>query len=391
MADKRDYYEVLGVQKTANDDDLKKAYRQMAKKYHPDANPGDKSAEESFKEVNEAYAVLSDPQKRAAYDQYGHAAFDPAMGGAGGNPYGGVNFDMGDIFSSVFGEGLGDIFGGGFGDMFGGGGRRARNGPRRGADLQTNIQIRFEEAVFGTQKDIQLTSSDACPTCKGSGAKPGTTAESCKHCGGTGQERVQQQTMFGTVTSVRPCTICNGEGKIVRDPCPDCRGTGKVRTTKTLTVNVPKGVDNGTVIRLTGKGEPGEKGGPSGDLLITVYVQSHKHFTRQGMNLYLDVPITFVQAALGDELTIPTLDGSEKYTIKPGTQPGTIVTLRGKGVPSLKNNKSVGDLIIKLVVTVPTQMSERQKQRLRDFADEMGEEYKNQKQTFFEKIKSSFK
>ncbi|MCL2351355.1 MAG: molecular chaperone DnaJ [Firmicutes bacterium] len=386
MADKRDYYEVLGVEKAATDDDLKRAYRQMAKKYHPDANPGDKTAEGKFKEVNEAYAVLSDPQKRAAYDQHGHAAFDPAMGAGGaGGFYGGVDFNMSDIFESFFG---GE---GGFGDIFGGGNRRARSGPRRGADLQTNIQIKFEEAVFGTTKDIQITSNEPCPACKGSGAKPGTSAESCKHCGGTGQERVQQQTMFGTMTSVRTCSICRGEGKIIREPCPECRGAGKIRAVKTLSVIVPKGIDNGQSVRLSGKGEPGEKGGPPGDLLITVYVQPHKHFTRQGMNLFLDVPITFVQAALGDELKIPTLDGEEKYAVKAGTQPGTVATIRGKGVPNVKNSKSVGDLIIKLVVTVPTQMNERQKQRLRDFADEMGEEYKNQKHSFFDKIKNSFK
>ena len=379
MADKRDYYEVLGVQKSAADDDLKRAYRKMAKQYHPDANPGDKQAEEKFKEVNEAYAVLSDAQKRAAYDQYGHAAFDPAAGGTAGGFYNGAGFDMNDIFESFFGES-------GFGDIFSGGSRR-RAGPRRGADLHTNIQVKFEEAVFGTTKDIKLQAFESCETCGGSGARPGTVAENCKHCGGTGQERVQQQTMFGSMTSVRTCSVCQGEGKIIRDPCPSCHGAGKIRTNKTLQVNVPKGIDNGQSIRLSGKGEAGDKGGPAGDLLITVYVQPHRLFTRQGTNLYLDVPVTFVQAALGDEITIPTLDGEEKYVVKPGTQPNTVVSIRGKGVPNVKNQRLIGDLVIKLVVNVPTQLSDKQKQKLREFADEMGDDYKNSKKTWFDKIK----
>jgi len=381
MADKNDYYDTLSVQKSATDEDLKKAYRKLAKQYHPDANPDDAAAEAKFKEISEAYAVLSDPQKRAAYDQYGHAAFE--QGGAGGF-HGGVNFDMSDIFESFFG---GD---GGFGDLFGGGGRR-RNAPRRGADLQTNVQIKFEEAVFGTQRDIQIQSNETCETCKGTGAKPGTTAESCKHCGGSGQERVQQQTMFGTMTSVRTCGICRGEGKVIRDPCTACRGTGKVRASKTLQVNIPKGIDNGQSIRLSGKGEAGDKGGTAGDLLITVVIQPHRHFSRQGNNIYLDVPITFVQAALGEEIIIPTLDGEEKYAVKPGTQPGTVVNIKGKGVPNVKNNRLVGDLVVKLLVTVPTQLTEKQKQRLKDFADEMGDEYKNQKKNFINKIRESFK
>ncbi len=376
MAEKRDYYEVLGVPKTASDDEIKKAYRKMAKQYHPDANPGDTAAEDKFKEVNEAYAVLSDPQKKAAYNQYGHSAFDQS-GGGGGGFYGG--FDMGDIFESFFGES-------GFGEMFGGGGGRRRNGPRRGADMQTNIQITFDEAYFGTTRDITLTSSDSCPTCKGTGAKPGTNADNCKKCGGSGQERVQQQTMFGTMTTVRTCSACHGEGKIIKDPCTTCRGEGKVRTSKTITVTVPKGIDNGQSIRIGGKGESGEKGGPPGDLLITVYVQPHKVFVRKGNDLHLEVPITFVQATLGDEISIPTMEGEEKYTIKPGTQPGTVVSIRGKGVPNVKNNRVVGDLIVTLDVTVPTTLTDKQKQALRTFADEMGEDYKDHKKGFFDKL-----
>ncbi len=384
MADKRDYYETLEVGKQATDDDLKKAYRKLAKQYHPDANPGNKEAEAKFKEISEAYAVLSDAQKRAAYDQYGHSAFDPSAGGAGGGFYGNVNFDMNDIFESIFG-------GGGFGDIFGSGGGRRRSGPRHGADIYINLQIKFEEAVFGTVKEIQVPTNEVCGTCKGSGAKPGTVAENCRQCNGSGQERVQQQTMFGIMQSVRTCSACRGEGKIIKDPCITCRGAGKVCITKTLQVTIPKGIDNGQSIRLVGKGEPGEKGGPPGDLLITVYVTSHKVYTRDGMNLYIDVPITFVQAALGYDIIIPTLDGEEKYTVKPGTQTGTVVTIKGKGVPNVKNNRVVGDLVAKLNVTVPKELTERQKQLLREFADDMPEEFKDHKKGFSDKIKGLFK
>ncbi len=378
MADKRDYYETLGVAKGASDDEIKKAYRKMAKKYHPDANPGDATAESKFKEVNEAYAVLSDSQKKAAYDQFGHAAFDQTAGGGGGGFYGGMDFNMSDIFESVFG---GDIFGS----------SRHRNDPRRGSDLRTSMQIKFDEAFFGCEKEVSLSANEVCDTCKGSGAKPGTVAESCRHCGGSGQERFQQQTMFGTMTSVRTCSICRGEGKIIKDPFASCRGTGFVKKAKTLKVNIPKGIDSGQSIRLAGKGEPGEKGGPYGDLLITIYVSPHKLFIREGINLRMEVPVTFVQAALGGEIVIPTMEQSESYTIKPGTQTGTVVTLKGKGVPSVKNSRIVGDLIISLKVTVPTSLTDKQKQLLKAFADEMGEEYVDHKKGFFDKLKNSFK
>lgn len=379
MADKKDYYETLGVSKNATEDDLKKAYRKMAKQYHPDANPGDKTAEEKFKEVGEAYGVLSDAQKRAAYDQYGHAAFEQ---GGGGGFYGGAGIDINDIFNSFFGGG----------DIFGGGGRRTRNGPRRGADLQMRLNIKFEEAVFGTTKDVQVQTYDTCATCSGSGAKPGTYAESCKHCNGTGEQRITQQTPLGHFTSVQACPYCKGEGKIIKEPCLDCRGTGKVRVTKTLQITVPKGIDDGQSIRLSGKGEAGEKGGPAGDLLITMRVSSHKMFTRDGNNLYLEMPITFVQAALGDEISIPMLDEtSEKYTIKAGTQPGAVITMRGKGIPSVRNNRIVGDLLVKLSVSVPTSLNEKQKEILRSFNDAMGDDYKNQKKKFWDKVKESFK
>jgi len=384
MADKRDYYETLGVSKSATESELKSAYRKLAKKHHPDANPGDDKAEAKFKEISEAYAVLSDPDKRAAYDQYGHAAFDSAGagGGGGGGYYGNVNFDMHDIFNSFFGD---DSF-----DLFGGRGRR-RNGPRRGADLQMRMQIKFEEAVFGATKEVQFSANETCEPCKGSGAKPGTQTETCKECGGSGQVRMMQQNFLGMIT-VTTCPTCKGEGKIIKDPCTSCRGTGKVRANKTLQITVPKGIDNGQSIRLAGKGEPGERGGPNGDLLITMQILPHKIFTRQGTNLYLDVPITFVQATLGDEISVPLLDGSEaKYQIKAGTQPGAVVHLKGKGVPSLRNNKNVGDLVVTLNVTVPTQLTEKQKEQLRAFNEVMGDDYNNHKKNWFEKIKQSFK
>ncbi len=382
MADKRDYYETLGVSKGANDDEIKKAYRNMAKKYHPDANPGDATAEAKFKEVSEAYDVLSDSQKRAKYDQFGHAAFDQTAGGGGyGGGFGGFGGfgDMGDIFESMFGS-----------DIFGGGSRR-KNGPRRGSDIHTSMQVSFEEAFFGVEREIQLPMEEVCDTCKGSGAKPGTYAENCRQCGGSGQERFQQQTILGTMTSVRTCSVCGGEGKIIKEPCGSCRGSGRVKKTKTLKVNIPKGIESGQSIRLSGRGEPGHKGGPTGDLLITVNVSQHKLFTRQGNNLHIEVPITFVQAALGSDITIPTMEETESYTVKAGTQTGTVINFKGRGVPNVRNSRNVGDLIVTLKVTVPTSLSDRQKQLLKEFAEDMGEEYKDHKKGFFDKLKDSFK
>jgi len=379
MANKKDFYEQLGVEKNASDDQIKKAYRKMAKQYHPDANPGDKAAEAKFKEISEAYGVLSDSSKRQTYDQFGHAAFE--QGGGGGGFHGGM--DINDIFGSFFGGGM-DI-----GDLFGGGRQRPR--ARKGADLQMRMNIKFEEAVFGATKEVQLQSYDECSTCKGSGAKPGTYAESCKKCNGTGSERITQQSILGMMTRVVPCSQCRGEGKIIKEPCQQCRGQGRVRTTKTLEVNVPKGIDNGQSIRLTGKGEYGEKGAPPGDLYITVSISPHKLFTRDGSHLYLEIPITFVQAALGDEISIPTLDaGEEKYKVKAGTQPGTVIQLRGKGVPNVHNPRNVGDLIVKLNVTVPTQMNDKQRELLMGFNEAMGDDYKNHKKRWFDKVKEYF-
>ena len=354
MADKKDFYEILGLQKGASDDEIKKAYRKMAKKYHPDANPGNKEAEAKFKEVGQAYEILSDPQKKAQYDQFGSAAFENGMGGGG--YYGGFDgFDMGDI---------GDIFSSMFG--FGGTGAR-RNAATRGADVNVKISITFEEAIFGAQKEISINITDECETCHGVGAKPGTHAETCSKCGGSGQERVVQQSMFGAMTSVRTCSACRGTGKIVKDPCLTCRGTGKIRKAKKFEINIPKGIDNGQTIRLSGKGEPGERGGGPGDLLVTVYVQPNRVFVRKDMNIYCDVPIDFIQAILGGEITIRTIDGEQKYTVKPGTQPDTIVTIKGAGVPNLRNPKVRGDQIVTLKVLIPTNVNERQKQILRSF------------------------
>lgn len=371
----RDYYEILGIQKGASDDEIKKAYRNLAKQYHPDANPNDPTAEGKFKEVSEAYAVLSDSTKRQQYDQFGHAAFEQGAGGAG------FDFDVDDIFSSFFGGGFGDIFGRG----------SSRNGPRRGANMQVSLQIEFEDAIFGTTKDIRIPVTENCPTCHGSGAKQGTQAENCRNCGGTGQERVNQQTPFGMVATVRTCSACSGHGRIVRDPCVSCRGTGKHKVERTLQVTIPKGIDSGQSIKISGKGESGEKGGPNGDLLVTIYIRPHKLFAREGLNLFIDIPITFVQASLGAEVTIPTVNGRETYTIKPGTQTGTRITIRGKGVPSVRKANTYGDLIATLKVTIPTSLSDKERDLLIQFGQENGDYHESNNKSFFDKIKDSFK
>ena len=365
MASKRDYYEVLGVTKGASDAEIKKAYRKMAKKYHPDANPDNKEAEEKFKEVNEAYEVLSDPQKKAAYDQYGHAAFEGGMGGAGGFSGGFSGMDMGDIFSDIFGGGFG-----GFGDIFGGGGSRKR-GPQRGSDLQVNLTISFEESMFGCKKEITVPVSEKCSECNGSGAKEGTTAETCPNCHGSGQERVTTRTPFGMAQTVRTCSQCGGEGKIIKEKCPKCGGKGSVTTKKTITVDIPKGIAHGQSIRKKGYGSAGTKGGANGDLFIQILVTHSKQFQRQGNDLYTDVAINIVQATLGAEINIPTIDGDELYTIKPGTQPGTKVTLRGKGAYNVRNDKARGNLIVTLNVVIPTELKKEQKELLQKFGDSL--------------------
>lgn len=375
MAEKRDYYEVLGVSKGASDDELKKAYRKVAKKYHPDLHPNDKEAEEKFKEVNEAYGVLSDSEKRSRYDQFGHAGVDPNFGaGGGGAGFGG--FDFGDIF--------GDIFGGGFGG-FGGGGRR--NGPVRGRDVRQVVDITFEEAAFGTQKKLSITKQENCSACGGTGAKAGTSPVTCTRCGGSGQVKSQVRTPLGYMTNIGTCPECNGSGKIIKDPCRECRGTGKVRKNSVIEVDIPAGIDNGQTIQISGKGEPGERGGMTGDLLVTVRVKPHPLFVRDGYNIFIDMPITFVQAALGATVKVPTLDGAVEYDIPEGTQSETTFKLRGKGVPYIRS-RARGDQYVKVRVEVPSNLSQKQKELLREFEEDKN--YK-QKKSFMDKAKDFFK
>lgn len=350
MADKRDYYEVLGVPKDADDAALKKAYRVLAKKYHPDTNPGDKEAETKFKEASEAYAILSDPQKRQQYDQFGHAAFEN-----GGGPGGAGGFDFSD---------MGDIFGDIFGDLFGGGRRRSGGGPSRGANLRTSVRVTFEEAVFGCEKELELNLKDTCPTCNGTGAKPGTDPVTCTKCGGKGQVTYTQQSLFGMVRNVQTCPECKGKGKIIKEKCSDCYGSGFVSSRKKIQVSVPAGIDDGQSIRIRGKGEPGENGGERGDLLVEVSVSRSPIFQRQDATIYSTVPISFADAALGAAIRIKTVDGEVEYDVKPGTQTDTKVRLKGKGVPSLRNAQVRGDHYVTLVVTVPTKLNEEQRQAL---------------------------
>ena len=351
---KRDYYEVLGVEKNADDAAIKKAYRVLAKKYHPDMNPGDAEAEKKFKEASEAYAVLSDPEKRRQYDQYGHAAFDGA-GGAGGFDFSGMDFS--DIF--------GDLFGG----MFGGS-RRASNGPMKGANIRTSVSITFEEACFGVEKEIELTLKDECKTCRGTGAKPGTTKETCSKCGGKGQVVFTSQSFFGTVRNVQTCPDCGGTGKIIKEKCPDCHGSGYIASRKKIQVSIPAGIDAGQSIRIRDKGEPGTNGGPRGDLLVEALVQRHPVFQRQDYNIFSTVPISFAVAALGGEILIDTIDGRVAYDVKAGTQTDTKVRLKGKGVPTLRNKDVRGDHYVTLVIQTPTKLSAEAKELLRKFDGE---------------------
>ncbi len=352
---KRDYYEVLGVSKTADDAEIKKAYRVLAKKYHPDMNPGDAEAEKKFKEASEAYAILSDPEKRRQYDQFGHAAFEG--GGAGG--FGGFDFNSAD-FSDIFG----DIFG----DFFGGGRRRgAGNGPMKGANIRTSVRITFEEAVFGVEKEIELTLKDECKTCHGTGAKPGTNPETCTKCGGKGQVVFTQQSFFGTVRNVQTCPECNGTGKVIKEKCADCHGTGYIASRKKIKVTIPAGIDNGQSVRIRDKGEPGTNGGPRGDLLVEVIVARHPLFQRQDYNIFSTVSISYALAALGGDVLVDTVDGKVIYEVKPGTQTDTKVRLKGKGVPSLRNKEVRGDQYVTLVVKTPEKLSNEAKELLRQF------------------------
>lgn len=385
MADKRDYYEVLGVDKNADDAAIKKAFRQLAKKYHPDMNPGDKEAEQKFKEVQEAYAVLSDSEKRRQYDQFGHAAFD-GTGGAGGFDFSGM--DMGDIFSDLFG------------DFFGGGSSRrsADTGSRKGASLRASVRITFEESIFGCEKELEIVLKDECKTCHGSGAKPGTNPETCSKCGGKGKVMYSQQSLFGMVQNVQTCPECHGTGKVVKEKCSDCRGSGYIASKKRIKVTIPAGIDNGQSVRIRDKGEPGRNGGPRGDLLVEVMVTRHPIFQRQDMDIYSTAPISYAQAALGGEVRINTVDGDVLYDVKPGTQTDTRIRLKGKGVPSLRNKSIRGDHYVTLVVQVPTGLNEAAKDALRKFDAETGNSLKPnapktekpRKKSFKEKIKESF-
>ena len=378
---KRDYYEVLGVSKGATDEEIKKAYRKKAKQYHPDLNPGDKTAEAKFKEANEAYEVLSDKDKRARYDQFGHAGVDPNFGAGGpGGGFGGFGgFDMGDID-------LGDIFGSFFGGGFGGGSSRARSGPMKGDTLRASVSISFEEAAFGCEKEISIERVEQCDTCRGTGCEKGTTAEVCPDCRGTGMVQQRRQTPLGFMSTSAPCGRCGGKGRIIHQPCKACHGSGQLRRRKTLKVTIPAGIDNGQTISLRGQGNAGRNGGPAGDLLIVIAVRPHEIFRREGTSVLCEAPITFTQAVLGAELEIPTIDGKVKYSIPEGTQSGTTFRLKGKGIPGL-NGRARGDQYVTVYIETPRNLNREQKEALRKFSDTLGESNYEQRKSFFGKFK----
>lgn len=362
---KRDYYEVLGLSKGASDEEIKKAYRKLAKKYHPDMNPGDKEAEAKFKEVNEAYSILSDADKRARYDQFGHAGVDPNYGaGAGGYSADFGDVDLGDLFGS--------FFGGGFGGFGGGSSSARRNAPQQGESLRASVTVSFEEAAFGCEKELNLTRTEVCDDCHGSGCAPGTTAEVCPDCRGTGTVRVQQRMGGMAFSSSAPCSKCRGTGKIIHQPCKSCGGAGSVRKQKRISVTIPAGIDDGQAISLRGMGNAGKNGGPNGDLIVAVRIKPHAQFRRDGTTVLYEQPVTFCQAALGAELEIPTIDGKVKYSLPAGTQTGTTFRLRGKGIPELRG-RGRGDQYVTVKVQVPTSLNSEQKTALREFAAAMGE------------------
>jgi len=377
VADKRDYYEVLELSKGAGTDEIKKAYKKLAKKYHPDMNPGDKAAEEKFKEINEAYAVLSDEEKRAKYDQYGHAAFDPSTFGGGGGGFGGfgdfADFDIGDIFGSFFG---------------GGGGSRTRGGPTRGEDLMYRLNLDFEEAAFGCKKTIEFTHTENCEKCGGTGAENPNDVETCPTCGGRGTVTVMRNIGFGSMQTTQTCSRCNGKGRIVKTPCSACKGKGNARKQKKLEINIPAGIDDGERVQLKGQGNAGTGGGPAGNLYVNVGVRPHRFFEREGTLLYIDLPITFVDATLGAKVTVPTLEGGKaEFSIPEGTQSGTVFSLRGKGVPYLNNPSVRGDMRVTVNVEIPKGLTQKQKDILRQFDDSTDEKNFAKKKSFFDKFK----
>jgi len=376
LSEKRDYYEVLGVPRSASLDDIKKAYRKLAKKYHPDVNPGDKEAEAKFKEINEAYSVLSDEEKRASYDRYGHAAFE-GMGANGFSGFDGFGFGA---FDDIF-----ETFMGGFGRS-----RQKAKGPVRGKDLRYSMEISFEEAAFGTEKEISVSRLQTCDTCGGTGAKPGTSPETCRHCNGTGQIRYAQSTLFGQFVNVRTCDVCGGEGKIIKHACETCHGKGRVTRSSRISVRIPAGINDNQTISLQGQGESGLRGGPPGDLYVTIHIKPHPVFKREGYDVVLDIPLSFTQLALGAEIDVPTLYGIEKFTIPEGTQSGTVFKLKGKGIKHLRSNNR-GDQYFRVMVVIPKKLTPKQKELLQQFAEISGEEGLDEKKTFFEKVKNLFK
>lgn len=386
MADKRDYYEVLGIQKGASEDEIKKAFRKKARENHPDLHPDDPSYVEKFQEINEANEVLSDPDKRARYDQFGHAGIDPNYGAGGGmsGGFGGMSGfgDIGDILESAFGA-----FGG-FGG-FTGSSRSNVNAPRRGADIQESVTISFMDACNGKKQDLKIYCMTVCEDCHGSGAEAGTSAEVCPDCQGRGAVKVTQRTPFGAISSTRPCSKCSGKGKIIKNPCTKCHGVGRTKVQKNISVDIPAGVDNGQPIRLSGYGDCGINGGPSGDLMINISVKNHPVFTRKGYDIHCDIPVTYMEAVLGAEITVPTIDGDVKYNISEGTQTGTVFRLRSKGVKKL-NRSDRGDQYVKVYVEVPKNLTKKQKDLLRDFEASLTDKNYAKRQTFFEKIKNKF-
>ena len=384
LAEKRDYYEVLGVDKSASADEIKKAYRRLAKKYHPDLNPGDKAkvAEEKFKEASEAYEVLSDADKKQRYDQFGHAGVDPQAGGFGGGYGGGFGGFGGfeDIFESFFGGGYG-----------GGSSRRNPNAPQRGRDLKYAVDLTFEQACFGCEIELNVSRSEHCESCGGSGAEKGSKPATCSVCHGTGQVTSVQRTAFGSFQSSRPCSACGGTGKVISDPCKACRGAGNVRKTRKVKVKIPAGIDNDQIISVSGQADAGKNGGPAGDLLVVTRIKKHKLFTRQGYNVMCDFPITFVEAALGAEVQVPTVDGKVTYNIPEGTQTGTVFRLKGKGIPKLHGGGARGDQYVKIAVEIPKNLTEKQKDILRQFADTVEPAKYNDRKSFLDKMKDFLK